>query len=221
MRRGVGVPPCDGVARPERVQFNRVLRHFPLMTLALATLQFLTHRRGLSEPEEVRCVSAAAILENGQWGRLVTASFGHRNHVHLLVNLASFLWKGAIMETATGPGQLCSVLAKAVLLVGVCNAALVIALSPLASTAGAQCMSTSAGVLVVLKMLNQAHFPRTRLRFGTVDCPLPPPAVSWMEVVLLYLAGPDTALPVLSGLLVGVIFKNRILRWGSLVTIQN
>ncbi|KAG0412387.1 hypothetical protein HPB47_010474 [Ixodes persulcatus] len=187
--------------------------HFPLVTLSLAAFQIIVHQVYLTRPKQQRCASVATILDDGQWSRFVSASFDHTNGAHLAVNLISFVWKGMVIESAEGSLQTIPVIAKLILLVGVFNTLLSLALYQMTSLQlfYTACIPTFSGVLVALKVINQRNFNSRVFKSGNWEVELPPPPWSWLELLILHLAYPDSVLPIVSGLLVGFFFRNHII----------
>ncbi|XP_064457705.1 uncharacterized protein LOC135368405 isoform X2 [Ornithodoros turicata] len=184
---------------------------FPMVTLAVAGVQLLVYNQALAK--QSCCSSASVVLEEGQWVRVFSAAFHHQSKVHLAVDLLSFLWKGYILELSLGSQQLLFVLAKLSLLVGVTQMILALFLAELTGSPDLYntCASTFPGVLVALKVVNQHNFSFRKLRRGDVEVELPSPALCWVELVALHAAYGESVLPLLAGLLVGIIFKNSII----------
>ena len=44
------------------------------------------------------CLSGAAVIIGGQWGRVWTSCFFHLSDMHLYMNMSSLIWKGRILE---------------------------------------------------------------------------------------------------------------------------
>ena len=45
----------------------------------------------------------AAVLEGGQWWRIITGGFLHGSLMHIAINMFSLYWLGRFIESATGP----------------------------------------------------------------------------------------------------------------------
>lgn len=184
---------------------------FPLATASLAALQVYLHWQAAYRRYHNRCASLATILEDGHWSRVVSAAFHHEDHLHLAVNAVSFLWKGWLLEMALGTPQFVLAISKLILLVGAINTLISLALSALHGVPSydASCMSTFAGVLVALKIINEKAPALKTFRLGPLELELPPPRITWLELLVLHYFTKSIA-TLTSGLLVGLLFSESV-----------
>ncbi|KAH8019638.1 hypothetical protein HPB51_020443 [Rhipicephalus microplus] len=192
---------------------RRLGNRWPLATITLAALQVFLHWLSTYHRDQRLCASVATILEDGHWSRVVLAAFQHENRWQLAVNVASFLWKGVVLETTIGTPLFAVVMAKLVLMVGVANTLLNLVCEwVLNYTAGYDdvCMCTFSGVLVALKIVNEKRRSFNVLRWGLWELELPPPRVSWLELIALHMTSSQSLTTLLSGALVGFFFTESI-----------
>ncbi|EEH55749.1 uncharacterized protein MICPUCDRAFT_18451, partial [Micromonas pusilla CCMP1545] len=101
------------------------------------------------------CLNPRAVIELGEWHRLVTAPLFYADEMHLVYNLSSMLWKGVQLETRMGSEAFAKLLVF--LLVSVNAAACAVAWVTRAHFASVEeayyrsCVTGSAGVLFALK----------------------------------------------------------------------
>ncbi|KAH7982212.1 hypothetical protein HPB52_003442 [Rhipicephalus sanguineus] len=192
---------------------RRLGNHWPLATIALAALQVFVHWLSTYRCDHSLCASVATILEDGHWSGVVLAAFHHENRWQLGVNVVSFLWKGVVLETTIGTPLFVVAMAKLVLMVGVANTLLNLVCDLLLNyTVGYDdiCMCTFAGVLVALKVVNEKRHRFNAFHWGLLELELPPPRVTWLEIIVLHMTSSRSLTTLLSGLLVGFFFTESI-----------
>ncbi|KAL1431726.1 hypothetical protein MTO96_013834 [Rhipicephalus appendiculatus] len=183
-----------------------------MATIALAALQVLVHWLSTYRRDHSLCASVATILEDGHWSRVVLAAFHHENRWQLAVNVASFLWKGVLLETTIGTPLFVVAMAKLVLMVGVANTLLNLVCDwVLNYTVGYDdaCMCTFSGVLVALKVVNEKRHNFNAFHWGLLELELPPPRVAWLELILLHMTSSRSLTTLLSGAFVGFFFHGK------------
>ncbi|KAH7974492.1 hypothetical protein HPB49_015937 [Dermacentor silvarum] len=187
---------------------------FPLATLIVIFLQVQAHLNFLNKHYPERCASVAAILHDGLWERVAPAAFHHDNIVHITANVASFFFKGLILEAALGTKYFVCVLAIVVILVGVVNLSLLKMLCTLAGTTHLEttCMHTFAGVVVALELLHREHFCGSTIHLGgklvVSERPL---TCVLLELLILCVSSPKSFVPMVSGLLVGLLLAEGLM----------
>ncbi|XP_049526686.1 uncharacterized protein LOC125946760 [Dermacentor silvarum] len=205
----------DAVARVASAEGPRRFgRHWPLATIVLAALQVFLHWQATYRHDHSRCASLATIFEDGHWSRVVSAAFHHDNRWQLGVNVVSFLWKGALLESTIGTPLFVVAMAKLVLMVGVANTLLNLALDLVLNSSARYddaCMCTFAGILVALKVINEKRPTFNAFRWCIFELELPPPRITWLELIVLHLTTSRSLITLLSGLLVGLLFTESII----------
>ncbi|KAJ3090272.1 hypothetical protein HK102_004254 [Quaeritorhiza haematococci] len=83
--------------------FSRLLNRDQVkpVTLALFAANTLTHYYGSFDMDAVT-LAPWRIVEEKEWHRLITSAFVHVNDAHLWANMASFAWKGTLLEGRLG-----------------------------------------------------------------------------------------------------------------------
>jgi membrane associated rhomboid family serine protease len=98
----------------------------------------------------------AAIDQNGEWYRLVTAMFLHASFIHLLFNMLALYWLGSVVEQAIGTGRFLLVYFVA----GIAGSAVALVFTgPIAVTVGASgAIYGIMGALLILEYLTTGSF---------------------------------------------------------------
>ena len=165
---------------------------------------FLNLPMGTSAAE--MCLSAGAIVEAGQFYRILTSFLSYGDEMHLIYNLSSFLWKGANLEIKMGSEKF----TKLLLGLLVCtNAMAVGVMYAMAAYLGMpeayrnSCVMGNNGVNFALKTILFADEASNTSMLGIA---MPSKWASWAELGLMYLMYPHTAGLVVHvcGILVGV-----------------
>ena len=170
---------------------------------------FLNLPTGTSAAE--MCLSAGAIVEAGQFYRILTSFLSYGDEMHLIYNLSSFLWKGANLEIKMGSEKF----TKLLLGLLVCtNAMAVGVMYAMAAYLGMpeayrnSCVMGNNGVNFALKTILFADEASNTSMLGIA---MPSKWASWAELGLMYLMYPHTAGLVVHvcGILVGLAYLRR------------
>lgn len=196
--------------------FNRI----PPVTLAFIAgnvgiyLRLLPNIPGLGEA----CVSAHHVWFNGDWKRLVFASFFHLDDWHLYYNMASFLWKGKSLESSMGSQMFLFVLGVFSVLTSAVLVGLDVAFANLFNDPSYlyTCAAGFSGVIFALKVLTTYELPHgTSMVMGMF--PIPMRYACWAELILIQLLVPNASFTGhLAGIIVGMLYVK-----GPLKSIMN
>ncbi|KAH6921654.1 hypothetical protein HPB50_003855 [Hyalomma asiaticum] len=217
----LGTAPDGPMVEPTPPEDLTTTPRFPLATLIVILLQVQSHLNFLHNSYPERCASVATILRDGRWERLATAAFHHGDVVHITANIASFFFKGLVIEAALGTKYFVAVLTVVVVLVGAVNASLLQVLYAVtgASFLETTCMHTFAGVALALELLHREYFCGSIIHLGKLVFRVRPLACVLLELLILYSSSARSFLPMVSGLLVGLLLAetlavSQIIRWG-------
>ncbi|XP_077497703.1 uncharacterized protein LOC144108313 [Amblyomma americanum] len=208
------MPPLGAAEADEAFAAPRV----PWATFITMGIHVHAHWSYLHRHHAERCASVAAILDGGHWDRVAFAAFHHSDVVHLTSNMFSFFFKGLLLETALGPIHFASVLATAVVMVGLLSALALLMLYEVTSLSHVQvmCMHTFAGVIVCLEVLTRKYFYYSRIHYGKYEFGLRPLAFVLFELLVLYASSVNNPLPMISGLVAGAFLSKTSL--GKFIT---
>ncbi|KAH7975290.1 hypothetical protein HPB52_000005 [Rhipicephalus sanguineus] len=185
----------------------------PYFTLFVTMLQMRAHWNFLHKYYPERCASISTVVEEGLWERALFAAFHHKNVIHLLSNLTSFLVSGLVLEAALGSAYFGVVFAALVCLVGLVHTSLVLTIyeHTLEPHLAASCAHTFAGVTVAADILTRTHYGGSKIRYGSYEFEYTSLWVLLGELFVLYGVSADNLLPMASGLLVGgLLAKTRL-----------
>ena len=174
------------------------------------------------------CLNPRAVIELGEWHRLVTAPLFYADEMHLVYNLSSMLWKGVQLETRMGSEAFAKLLVF--LLVSVNAAACAVAWVTRAHFASVEeayyrsCVTGSAGVLFALKsvIFSGEDAAAGSNFFGMFF--VTRRWASWAELALVYFLNPrDTGglIVNLCGVLVGMAYARNAATLGRWMGIEN
>jgi rhomboid domain-containing protein 1 len=192
-----------------------MMEHKPPVTLALGALNVLAYLKpkGLSDilpripSTRSGCLQPAKILFGGEWGRLLWSPFLHSDDLHLYYNMASFLWKGAILEPFMGSLGFAALILELLLSTGLIYVGIAsVAVSQglwFSKRAFNSCAIGFSGVLFGLKVVLNAHSPGWSSIAGFN---LPTKYAAWAELVLISIITPNSSfLGHLSGIFAGLL----------------
>ncbi|KAH7976452.1 hypothetical protein HPB52_014383 [Rhipicephalus sanguineus] len=192
---------------------------FPLATLIVIMLQVQAHLNFLRKDYPERCASVATVFRDGHWERVATAAFHHGDVVHITANIASFFFKGLVIEAALGTKYFGGVLLVVIALVGVVNVFLLRVVCAVAGPTQLEtsCMHTFAGVALALELLHREYFRGSIIHLGKLVFRVRPRTCVLLELLILYASSARSFVPMVSGLLVGLLLAetlavNRIIR---------
>tara|TARA_A100001015_G_scaffold204828_1_gene229009 strand:+ start:474 stop:1391 length:918 start_codon:yes stop_codon:yes gene_type:complete len=181
----------------------------PVITLSVLAVMICAHVEPallspLNQPIEALCLSSQYILSSLQSGDLVNvvlryfgSSLIHGSNHHLYYNSASFLLKGASLETQLGPGPFAVLLISLLLISNTIFVLLAPTLQPLfASFAPAtDCAFGFSGILFALKyyIYNSHHGDvRLSLMFG-IGFTVASKWATWVELLIVNFIAPHTS----------------------------
>lgn len=154
------------------------------------------------------CVSTDAALFDGEWKRLVLASFFHLDEWHIYYNMASFVWKGLSLEKDMGSGYFCSLLAVFVLLTNLVYCGLQYAATLVFHDYSHlyQCAAGFSGVIFAVKVVTTYRLPPgMSLIMGIL--PVPSRLAVWAELIVISILVPNASfVGHLAGILVGMAY---------------
>lgn len=186
--------------------FNRI----PPVTLSFIAANVAVYLRLLSNIPSLgkACVSAHYVWYNGDWLRLVLASFYHLDDWHLYFNMASFLWKGKSLETSLGSKMFLLVLCA----FSVTTSAVLVGLDLFFAHIFDNpsyiytCAAGFSGVIFALKVLTTYELPQgISMVMGIF--PVPMRYACWAELILIQLIVPSASFTGhLAGILVGLMY---------------
>lgn len=186
--------------------FNRI----PPVTLSFIAANVAVYLRLLNNIPKLgnACVSAHHVWYNGDWIRLVLASFYHLDDWHLYYNMASFLWKGKTLETSMGSKMFFIVLCAFSVLTSAILVGLDLSLAHLLDNPSYiyTCAAGFSGVIFALKVVTTYELPHgVSMVMGIF--PVPMRYACWVELVLIQLIVPNVSFTGhLAGILVGFLY---------------
>ncbi|XP_065281127.2 uncharacterized protein [Dermacentor albipictus] len=182
---------------------------FPWVTLAVMWLVAQSHWKFLHKHYPERCASAAAIVHEGHWWRIAFAAFHHVDFTHLAANLLAFFVKGIVLEAALGIYYFAVVFAVAVFAVGLVNTAAIEIAYAIArqSSLHSMCSHTFAGVIAALGVINYKCFSASTIHYKKYELAAcsDMPVLPLYDLAVMYWSSNGELLPIVSGLLVGLI----------------
>ncbi|KAK9819551.1 hypothetical protein WJX74_010895 [Apatococcus lobatus] len=218
MRRGRGKPQgSQSNATLMRLGFLlfqqvRQMERKPPVTIALVLMQVLIFIRpeGFDFIPSIQdaCLQPYLVFKQLDISRLLWSAFLHADELHIFYNMSSFLWKGAQLEPAMGPGPYIALIAT----LTVTSHLLVVLLSFLGASfipllAGGFYSGCSVGfsaVIFALKVVLSVNSPGTQRIAGVA---VPTKYGAWAELVLIQLVTPNASfVGHLAGILAGLLY---------------
>lgn len=192
---------------------NIGIENIPPVTLITTILQVAIFLevgdlfRWFPSPSHV-CISAFNVWDRKEWNRIILGSLYHAHDFHLYYNMASFLWKGRILERRFGSPYFGFLLAVFTVLTSVVYVAISIALSELLDDRSYRmtCAVGFSGVIFGLKVL-VTHYSPSGTQYAMGFIPVPSKYIFWAELVLIQLITPNASfVGHLAGILVGMLY---------------
>ncbi|XP_035011211.1 rhomboid-related protein 4 [Hippoglossus stenolepis] len=155
------------------------------------------------------CVSVQQAYWLKDWRRLLLSPLHHVDDWHLYFNMASFLWKGKMLEQRLGGAWFLYLLSVFSLLTGFVYLALEAALTELTQdqSYSLTCAVGFSGVLFALKVLCNHYHPGGVTH--VMGIPVANRYASWAELVIIHMTSPGTSfVGHLSGILVGLLYTS-------------
>lgn len=179
-------------------------------TIAINILAFVQPWIGRFQWPRVRevCVSTDAALFDGDWKRLVLASFFHLDEWHIYYNMASFMWKGLSLEKDMGSGYFCSLLAVFVVLTNLVYCALHYTATLVFHDYSYlyQCAAGFSGVIFAVKVVTTYRLP-PGMSYIMGVIPVPSRLAVWAELIVISVLIPNASfVGHLAGILVGMAY---------------
>lgn len=156
------------------------------------------------------CVLPHRILFNGEWYRLIFASFMHADDMHLYYNMVSFLWKGKRLEKKFGSSYFALLLATFSILTNVILVGMSFILEDVYSH---QCTIGFSGVIFALKVLT-THYDANEDAWIFGRIPVPSKYACWIELFVIQMFVPNASfLGHLAGIFTGLLFTKGPLKF--------
>lgn len=207
-----------GLSFPLVLLFLRVMsvgiEYIPPVTLFFLAVNAIIHLDILQLPLlpsfADACLIPLAVVEYGQYSRLLWSALFHATDMHLYYNLSSWLYKGRLLESRLGSesflvATLVSLLGSSTLYVAISALAQHLHLAPIAHSYHACAVGFSA-VLFSLKVILQATDNGPSVSY-IMGLRIPSKYAYWVELVLIQLIAPQASLlGHLCGILVGLAY---------------
>ncbi|CAF1053357.1 unnamed protein product [Rotaria sordida] len=174
--------------------------HLPPITLIIIILNVLIYFDifplfGLSNNLQSVCVSTHAVLDQGDYMRILLAPFFHGDDMHLYYNMASFLYKGQQLETLFG-GRYFALL---VTILTISSSLMLVILGQLASSLFDNpeylftCAIGFSAVIFALKVITTHYTPdySSNSLFGFI--PVSTKYIVWVELIVIQLITPNVS----------------------------
>ncbi|OQR71697.1 rhomboid domain-containing protein 1-like [Tropilaelaps mercedesae] len=160
------------------------------------------------------CLSAYTIVERQEFYRIISSVIEHADSMHLYYNMASFAWKGIILEAVLGAPFFFYMLVVFSVLTGLLSIVIYYALAMLISQEFMfSCGIGFSGVIFALKVVLNRVYPDVHPTFGGFQVRVPGGMYVWFELVLLSLISPGVSfVGHLSGILVGFAYSAGLLQ---------
>lgn len=154
------------------------------------------------------CLSVYHVLYRKEWRRLILAALYHSNDIHLYYNMASFLYKGRVLERKFKSVYFLYLLSVFTVLTSLTYLGLNVALERVLddSSYDLVCAVGFSGVIFALKVLVSHYSPAgTQYILGFI--PVPSKIAFWAELVIIQLITPHVSFTGhLAGILVGLLY---------------
>lgn len=154
------------------------------------------------------CVSTDAVWFDGDWKRLVLASFFHLDEWHIYYNMASFVWKGLSLEKDMGSGYFCTLLAVFVLLTNIvyCVLQYIAVLMFHDYSYLYHCAAGFSAVIFAVKVITTYRLPGG-ISYVMDILPVPNRLAVWAELIVISILIPNVSfVGHLAGILVGMAY---------------
>jgi rhomboid domain-containing protein 1 len=233
--------------QPSRSYFGIILllaelsrsSHLPPITLAVIILNVLIYFNvfplfGFSGDLQSVCVSTHAVLDQGDYMRILIAPLFHGDDMHLYYNMASFLYKGQQLEILFGSPYFALLLT----ILTVSSSLMLVLLGQLASSIFDNpeylftCAVGFSAVIFALKVITTHYTPDyNSSSFLGGFIPISSKYIVWVELIIIQLITPNVSflgkvnkylffkqnsvfyLGHLAGILIGLLYVNGPLRY--------
>lgn len=195
--------------------------HLPPITLIVIILNVLIYFDifplfGLSGDLQSVCVSTHAVLDQGDYMRILFAPFFHGDDMHLYYNMASFLYKGQQLEILFGSRYFALLL----LILTFSSSLTLVLLGQFASSLFDNpeylftCAVGFSAVIFALKVITTHYTPNYASNYVFGFIPLSTKYLVWFELFFIQFITPNVSfLGHLAGILVGLLYINGPLRY--------
>lgn len=175
--------------------------HLPPVTLAVIILNVVIYFDifplfGLSTNLQSVCISTHAVLDQGDYMRILLAPLFHADDMHLYYNLASFLYKGQQLEGLFGSPYFALLLS----LLTVSSSLMIVILGQLASSLFDNpeylftCAVGFSGVIFALKVITTHYAPNQGSSSWIGGfIPVSTKYLVWFELILIQLITPNVS----------------------------
>jgi rhomboid domain-containing protein 1 len=175
--------------------------HLPPVTLTVIALNVAIYFDivplvNLSNDLQNVCISTHAVLDRGEYLRLLLAPLYHGDDMHLYYNMASFLYKGQQLEVLFGSPYFALLLS----ILTVSSSLLLVVLGQLASSLldNIEYLSTCAvgfsAVIFALKVITTHYTPNyTSSSLFGVSLPISTKYLVWVELILIQFMTPNVS----------------------------
>ncbi|KAF2368942.1 Peptidase S54 rhomboid domain [Trinorchestia longiramus] len=197
--------------------FSAGVQYIPPVTLALIALQSALFLGFINPPWsslEV-CLSAASVLEWGDYTRLLLAALEHTGDLHLYYNMSSLLMKGSTQERRLGSRVFLMLMVLLTLATSTCYVGLMEAAARyIHPSYRNQCALGFSGVLFALKVVTTYHASRgynssSSSYIWNFHVKVPTRYAVWVELLVIHLLVPRSSfVGHLAGILVGIAYVN-------------
>lgn len=174
--------------------------HLPPITLIVIILNVLIYFDifplfGLTSNLQSVCVSTYAVLDQGDYWRILVAPFFHGDDMHLYYNMASFLYKGQQLETLFGTpyfGLLLTILT-------ISSSLMLVILGQIASSLLDNpeylftCAVGFSAVIFALKVITTHYTPTYGSNSILGFIPISTKYVVWVELIVIQLITPNVS----------------------------
>lgn len=197
--------------------FTVGLENIPPVTLGVTALQIAVFLGFLKVPwSSIHscCISAYAIIEKREFYRIFSSVIEHSDSFHLYYNMASFVWKGIILESVMGGPFYAYLLVVFTILTGLVSISINYALALLLTNADIMfsCAVGFSGVIFALKVVVNSVYPEVHPIIAGYQMRVPGGMYVWLELVLISLMTPRASfVGHLAGILVGIAYSKGLL----------
>ena len=210
--------------------------HLPPITLAVIVLNVLIYFDlvplfGLSTRLDSVCISTHAVIDQGDYMRVLLAPLFHGDDMHLYYNMASFLYKGQQLELLFGSPYFALLL----IILTFTSSLTIVLLGQVAASVFDNpeylftCAVGFSAVIFALKVITTHYTPHQSRDFLLGFIPISTKYLVWAELIVIQLITPNVSflgrvsrrirmpwfyfvLGHLSGILVGLLYVNGPLR---------
>lgn len=150
---------------------------------------------GLAGDLQSVCVSTHAVIDQGDYMRILLAPFFHGDDMHLYYNMASFLYKGQQLETLFGSGYFVILLT----ILTLSSSLLLVVLGQLASSLLDNpeylftCAVGFSAVIFALKVITTHYTPTFGSNSFLGFIPISSKYLVWLELVVIQLITPNVS----------------------------